>query len=107
MFLFLPLTLVLFYVIGGRGYTQTALTWLVGMSFVFYGWWNPAYLGLMLISIVFNFSFGAMLSSQATLVPKKVLMAIGVIINLAILGYFKYANFFVENFNFVQTLPPK
>ena len=70
-------------------------------SLFFYGWWNPAYLGLLVGSILFNYSIGvglAMGSSDSTL-GKKGLLVAGIAGNLAAIGYFKYANFFVNAIN--------
>lgn len=97
VFLFLPITLLGFHLICQKDRHEMAVGWLVGASLFFYGWWNPMYLGLMLLSILFNYSVGIMLSKrshQSTLIG-------GVIVNLGILGYFKYANFFVDTINTV------
>ena len=64
IFLFLPITLLVFFSIGGRGHHRIAIAWLVGASLFFYGWWNPAYLGLILASILFNYAVGLALLSQ-------------------------------------------
>ncbi len=64
IFLFLPITLLVFFSIGGRGHDRIAIAWLVGASLFFYGWWNPAYLGLILVSILFNYATGVALASQ-------------------------------------------
>ena len=115
IFLFLPITLLVFFSIGSRGHHRIAIAWLIGASLFFYGWWNPAYLGLILASILFNYAVGVALANQhaQTLVSQstqpnstqlnfnstKLLLAFGVFVNLFLLGYFKYANFFVDNFN--------
>lgn len=99
IFIFLPITLFGFFKIGKLGHHRVAIAWLVGASLFFYGWWNPAYLGLMLGSIFVNFSFGVALSRQDLKISKKIIMAIGVCLNLVALGYFKYANFFVNEIN--------
>jgi D-alanyl-lipoteichoic acid acyltransferase DltB (MBOAT superfamily) len=98
IFLFLPVTLAGFYLIGGRGHHRVAISWLVACSLFFYGWWNPAYLGLILASILFNYAMGMVVSSQST-ARRKFMLALGVAANLGLLGYFKYANFFVDNLN--------
>jgi alginate O-acetyltransferase complex protein AlgI len=95
---FLPIVLFVFYSIGQLGHHRVAISWLVGASLFFYGWWNPAYLGLMLISIIFNFAVGVALSSSEVKRPKLIL-TIGIVANLAALFYFKYANFLVINYN--------
>ncbi len=97
IFIFLPIVLLGFHLIGQRGHHRIAISWLVGASLLFYGWWNPAYLGLILVSILFNFAVGASLGKN----PSKRFLIFGVIVNLGLLGYFKYANFFVENLNIV------
>lgn len=95
IFVFLPVTLLGFHLIGGRGHHRVAVAWLVGASLFFYGWWNPAYLGLMLASILFNYAVGVSLGAR----PQRTVLVFGVTANLALLGYYKYANFFVDNLN--------
>jgi len=51
-FIFLPITLLGFFAIGERAPHRVAIAWLVGVSLFIFGWWNPAYLGLMLFSIL-------------------------------------------------------
>ncbi|MCB1851862.1 MAG: MBOAT family protein [Gammaproteobacteria bacterium] len=101
IFLFLPLTTVVFYLIGGLGRHQVAMAWLVAASLLFYAWWNPAYIGLILISILFNYALGLVLSRRTKEVSLhyKAIMALGIVANLSLLGYYKYANFFVANVN--------
>lgn len=95
IFIFLPIVLLGFHLIGGKGYYRIAISWLVGASLFFYGWWNPAYLGLIIASIVFNYAIGGMLGKH----PSKPILSFGVAINLGLIGYFKYANFFIDNIN--------
>jgi D-alanyl-lipoteichoic acid acyltransferase DltB (MBOAT superfamily) len=77
------------------------MSWLVLSSLFFYAWWNPAYLGLIIFSMLFNYSFGKLLSHEGRPNFRKCLLWIGVGTNLSFLGYFKYANFFVEQLNLV------
>jgi len=93
IFLFLPITLLFFFYIGNRGHHRIAISWLVAASLFFYAWWNPAYLILLIISILVNYMVGVALSGQ----KQKFLLIIGICANLGLLGYFKYANFFVAN----------
>jgi alginate O-acetyltransferase complex protein AlgI len=101
IFLFLPITLFIFFKIGGWGYRKIALAWLVGASLFFYGWWNPAYLGLLIGSILFNYFVGGILANHPAnkKVRKKAILIFGVVVNLGLIGYYKYANFFIENAN--------
>lgn len=99
IFIFLPLTLLIYYKIGGIGRHRVAISWLVAASLFFYGWWNPSYLLLILISILFNYAVGVSLARGEQQNNSKILLALGVIGNLGLLGYYKYANFFVDNIN--------
>ena len=97
IFGFLPVTLVVFFLLG-RGSHALAAGWLTAASLFFYGWWNPAFVGLLLISIVFNYRMGLALSDRAArarTAEGRRLLILSVGINLLVLGYFKYANFFL------------
>ncbi len=98
IFLFLPITLVIFFSFGKYGYHKLAIASLVIASLFFYAWWNPKYLLLLLVSIGFNFFIGHILNQNLrSLATKKALLTLGVTINLIFIGYFKYANFFVSS----------
>ncbi|GJL51091.1 MAG: alginate O-acetylation protein [Nitrospirales bacterium] len=99
IFLFLPITVITFYLLGGHGQNRLALAWLVAASLFFYGWWNPAYLFIIIGSIIMNYSIGKTLSRQQGHNPSMLLLGTGITLNLTLIGYFKYANFFLENMN--------
>ncbi|MGR9106082.1 MAG: MBOAT family O-acyltransferase [Gammaproteobacteria bacterium] len=99
LFVFLPLTLIGFFAIGKRGHHRVAIAWLVGTSLFFYAWWNPAYLGLLLGSIILNYALGVALGSETHEPARKTTLIFGLAVNLGLLGYYKYANFFVDNVN--------
>lgn len=99
IFLFLPVTLIGFLALGSQERYRLAILWLVGASLFFYGWWNPVYLWLVLGSMLFNYAVGIVLGNHAGSFTKKAFLSIGVIVNLGLIGYFKYANFFVGNVN--------
>jgi D-alanyl-lipoteichoic acid acyltransferase DltB (MBOAT superfamily) len=110
IFAFLPVTLLVFFFLGSLGRARSSIAWLVSASLFFYGWWNPPYLSLIVASIIFNYTVGAILSDAAggrgriSKLKAKAVLAFGIIANLAVLGYFKYANFFIDNINsFVGT----
>jgi len=88
---FLPGTLVVFFLLGRR--PLAAQAWLTLASLFFYGWWNPWHLPLIAGSIVFNFAVAAALRRGAG----GGMLAFGVAANLALLGVFKYADFFIAN----------
>ncbi len=74
------------------------MVWLSMMSVFFYAWWNPSYVFLLLLSVAVNFCFGfgiARLRKQAYR-WSKVLLILGISADLGLLGYYKYANFFLD-----------
>ncbi len=103
IFIFLPTVLLGFHILGSLEHHRAVLVWLVGASLFFYAWWDPIYVGLILSSIVFNYLLGIALNNHhgrglpGRLAP-RLQLGLGITCNLAILGYFKYANFFVENY---------
>ena len=97
--LFLPTSVLVFYVLGSHGFRQMAMIWLGLVSLFFYGWWNPIYVPLLIGSIAANYFFGSLLSRDPVGRYAGFVLAVGVAFNLGLLGYFKYANFFVENVN--------
>lgn len=100
IFGFLPLALAGYFALRSRGRERAALAFLGSMSLVFYGWWDWRFLPLLLGSIVFNYGVGRRLlrHEEATGSDRRWLM-FGVTVDLALLGYFKYANFFLGNVN--------
>lgn len=100
IFLFLPISVLIFFQMGRRGGQKAAIIWLIAASLFFYGWWNPAYLSLLIFSIVFNYLVGYALSPPFTLsLSQKWILTLGIGVNLALIGYFKYANLFVSTAN--------
>ena len=95
IFLFLPIILLGFHILRKKGHYRLTISWLIAASLFFYGWWNPIYLGLLVGSILFNYAFGFVLLNR----PHKFFLTLGIMGNLGALGYFKYANFFVDNIN--------
>ena len=98
IFVFLPVTLIVYFNLGKHGNPNIAISWLIGASLFFYGWWNPAYLGLILGSVLFNYAMGSFISRNVNH-QSKYMLVFGIAVNLGILGYFKYANFFLDNVN--------
>jgi D-alanyl-lipoteichoic acid acyltransferase DltB (MBOAT superfamily) len=99
LFGFLPVTLLLFFLLG-RFSIPAARLWLAGASLFFYAWWNPPYLILLGISIVFNYGVGWLLQNPRALpprLPRRLVLITGLAFNLGFLGYFKYSAFFIEN----------
>jgi D-alanyl-lipoteichoic acid acyltransferase DltB (MBOAT superfamily) len=95
IFLFLPLSLLLFFYLAKRWSNEVAIAGLVVCSLFFYGWWNPKYLALLILSMALNYQLGKRLGKNNC---KKWLTA-GIALNLTAIAYFKYAGFIVLNLN--------
>jgi alginate O-acetyltransferase complex protein AlgI len=100
IFLFLPVTLIGYFILGRFHLVKAAKIWLLVTSLFFYGYWNPPYLLLMVISIIFNHQIGNAIASVSLKSKKaKFLLWTGIAVNLAIISYYKYANFFLSSVN--------
>ena len=94
--LFLPVALAGFFFFGAwLKRAQWAILWLCGMSLVFYAQWNVAFVPLLVISLVFNYSVGRALTQY----PSRWLLAFGLGTNILVLGWFKYSGFLAEAAN--------
>ena len=99
IFLFLPVVFAGYFLLIGRRQVVAAKTGLVLASLFFYSWWNINYLPILIFSLVFNFMLGSIIQSGRAPRERKYAMVFGVIVNLIVLGYFKYADFFIDNVN--------
>jgi alginate O-acetyltransferase complex protein AlgI len=99
IFIFLPLTFLGYEILRRWGLPRGTQIWLIAASAVFYAYWSATFLIVLFISIVANFVVGRLLQSKARRCGKgsRLLLAAGLAGNLALLGYFKYANFFLDN----------
>jgi alginate O-acetyltransferase complex protein AlgI len=106
IFVFLPIVLALYYLIG-RIHIPFAKAWLLLASLFFYAYWNPAYLPLVLISMVINYVIGSFLGRDLKLNLRKPILIIGIVFNVGLLSYYKYFDFFIKNVNglFETNLP--
>lgn len=100
IFLFFPLCVIGYFVCAKFFSIEIALGFLVIGSLYFYAYWNPVYLILLMISIGFNFGIGRILSRDDQWKTRGVFI-FGISVNLGLLAYFKYANFFIDNVNTV------
>lgn len=92
--------LLLAYWLAGRYDASLGKPLLILASFVFYGFWIPAYLLLLIVSILFNHLIARMLIARSPDWPRRrLLTALGVSLNLALIGFYKYAGFIVESLN--------
>ena len=95
IFLFLPLVLLGYFGLCHWRQNRAALAFLTAASALFYGWWNFPYLLLIGLLVLGNFFFAWWLHRHRS----RWLLAVGIVGNLLVLAYFKYANFFVDNMN--------
>ena len=93
---FLPLVFILYWVLNKNLKFQNLL--IIISSYLFYGWWDWRFLSLILFSTFVDYSVGVLLHKQINDSKRKILLWFSVIVNLGFLGFFKYYNFFLENF---------
>ena len=102
IFFYLPVVFLGFFWIAGTNHRLAAL-WLAAASLFFYGWWNPKFVLLLLASVSFNYGIGYAIGHAhvaGTRTPHtKRLLVFSIVANLALLGYFKYTNFFITATN--------
>src|SRR5574344_1272500 len=101
LFLFLPLCLILYYLakrfLKDIKYRNIILCI---FSLLFYSWGEPKYIVLMLFSIFINYILAILISKR----KPKLYLIIDIIVNIALLGVFKYSNFFIGNINSIFNL---
>ncbi|MDY5580166.1 MBOAT family O-acyltransferase [Porcincola intestinalis] len=95
LWVFLPIVFISSFILQRFGGIKAANILLLISSLFFYAWGEPIYIFLMLASILINYSAGMLLYTKY----KKVVLAVAVILNLALLGYYKYAGILVKTWN--------
>lgn len=98
LLVFLPLTAVIYFWLNRHTDGLYGKLWLVAASLFFYGWWSIAYLWLIGGSMLFNYGMARWLGQLRSNQARTVLIA-AIACNLALLGYYKYADFFIGNIN--------
>ena len=100
MLAFLPLTLIIYFLLGRLPERiQLNKLFLVLASFLFYGYNNPSYVPIIVISILANYALSQMMLRSEKKVIRLPLMLLGLALNLGVLFYFKYHDFFATNMN--------
>jgi alginate O-acetyltransferase complex protein AlgI len=107
VFYFLPLVLAVYYALpwllrglGGKEETlsQARNLWLLAMSYVFYGWWNPRFILLMFFVTAVNYGCGHFIArANAAQRERRLWLAVAVVSSLGTLGFFKYFMFVQSN----------
>lgn len=99
IFLFFPVVLTGYFLLGKSGKPQRTSLWLLLASLAFYGYWNVKYLPLLVGSIAANYLFSGWILSAKKKGAARIPFLLGMGFNLLVLGYFKYADFFLETMN--------
>lgn len=81
---------------------RVSALWLACASLFFYGWWSPKYVGLLLISIIVNYSLAYVIGHKRSSAHAKLILVFAIAANLVLLGFYKYANFFIGTTNLVS-----
>lgn len=95
--IFLPIVFILYWFVANKNLKiQNSL--IVASSYLFYGWWDWRFLSLILSSTIVDYSVGLGLSKEENKTKRKILLLTSISINIGLLGFFKYYNFFLDNF---------
>ena len=97
LFYFLPCVLLVYFIVPQKGRNAV----LLAASLFFYGWGEPKFLLFMVFSIVQGYVFACLIGRGRR---KKLFLTLSLVLSFALLGYCKYADFFIENFNAVTGL---
>lgn len=95
--IFLPIVFIIYWFVVNRNLKLQNL-FVVVASYVFYGWWDWRFLSLIFISTAVDFLLGRGFSVLDDVRKRKLLLWFSIIVNIGFLGFFKYYNFFVDNF---------
>jgi len=95
--IFLPIVFILYW-LTNKTSIKLQNTVIVIASYMFYGWWDYRFLSLIIFSTLIDFLIGVSLKKTDDSIKRKVLLYTSVIVNIGFLGFFKYYNFFVDNF---------
>ncbi|UPQ79287.1 MBOAT family protein [Flavobacterium azooxidireducens] len=95
--IFLPIVFILYWFVTNKNLKQQNLL-IVLASYLFYGWWDWRFLSLILFSSIVDYVIGLQLLKQENITKRKILLWTSITVNLGFLGFFKYYNFFLDNF---------
>lgn len=95
--IFLPIVFILYWFVTAK-YLKLQNLLLLGASYFFYAFWDWRFLSLIVFSTVLDFIVGLLLEKENNQGRRKLYLLISVVVNLGFLGFFKYYNFFLENF---------
>ncbi|WP_299174876.1 MBOAT family O-acyltransferase [uncultured Allomuricauda sp.] len=95
--IFLPLVFILYWYVFNNNLKHQNLL-ILASSYIFYGWWDWRFLSLIIFSTVADYLIGVALVKQEKQKTRKALLWTSILVNLGFLGFFKYYNFFLDNF---------
>ena len=113
----MPISLIIYWLLVRLRYVTAAKLWLVAASFYFYGYWDVRYVPLLAASLLFNYGAGRWLASSGQAASgqaaqpdgskrrrtsqgtRRLVLGLAIAANIALLGVFKYTDFFIENLN--------
>jgi D-alanyl-lipoteichoic acid acyltransferase DltB (MBOAT superfamily) len=95
--IFLPIVFILYWFLTNKNLKLQNIL-IVVASYLFYGWWDYRFLLLILFSTIVDYSVGIGLLKQENKTKRKILLGTSILVNLGFLGFFKYYNFFLDNF---------
>jgi len=95
--IFLPVVFLLYWFVANKNLKLQNFL-IVVASYVFYSWWDWRFLSLILFSTLVDYTIGIRLSNEENETKRKILIWTSLFVNLGFLGFFKYYNFFLDNF---------
>ena len=95
--IFLPVVFIIYWFVVNKNLALQNLMILIA-SYVFYGWWDWRFLSLIFISSITDYAIGIGLDKSKSEKKRKLLLSISLLINIGLLGFFKYFNFFIDSF---------
>ena len=95
--IFLPIVFILYWFVTNKNLKLQNFI-IIAASYLFYGWWDWRFLSLILFSTVVDYTIGRKLRVEENQNLRKILLWTSILVNLGFLGFFKYYNFFLDNF---------
>ena len=101
--IFLPLVFLCYWFVFNKNLKLQNL-FVAIVSYIFYGWWELDFLLLIFISTIADYFVGIKIFSTSNYFKKRLYLCLSLFVNLGMLAYFKYFNFFIDNFNKAFTI---
>jgi len=95
--IFLPIVFILYWFVFKKNIKARNI-FLILISYVFYGWWDWRFLSLIIISSIIDYFVGIKITKSDNKKHQKLFLLLSIFVNLGFLGFFKYFNFFIDNF---------